>query len=163
MADDPARITFDFDKPPLGTLRVAGESSDARVSGSFTTNAARYEPGQFRNGIEAFAPPNVFILHNSGAAQGGNQKWVYLALSTVVPLGLRALQFDASSNAAGSSSDHPVIIAIELLAAGKTPESYEKLGEVSIPDGPPHERLGAPRRHTGRHQHAPPAVDLADT
>jgi hypothetical protein len=112
---DTFSITYDFKKAAQNAQVVAAAGPAKKRMVSFLgTNASPFEPGEFPNGVGNFGPNhNVFILHNSGAAVGINQRYAYVMISTQVPLVLSQLVLPFGSNATGSSPTNPVVLSVE--------------------------------------------------
>ena len=79
---DTFAITYDFNKAaPNVQIIASARPARKRMVCFLSTNASPHEPGEFGNGIESWGPNNnVFILHNSGAAQGDNQRYAYVMI-----------------------------------------------------------------------------------
>jgi len=110
----PVQVTFDFNQAKELAQNVGSATPLPNALATFTSNASTWEPGEFNNGVTSFGPNyNVFILHNSGTAQGANQRYAYVCLATQVPWILTTFSVNVSSNAAGHSPTNPVTVAIE--------------------------------------------------
>lgn len=111
----PIKLAFDFNKASNLSQNVGTTTYVHRTVATFTTNASQLEPGKFSNGINSFGSNNnVFILHNAGANMGANQRYVYLALATQVPIRLTKFAVNVGTNASTHSPTNPVVFAVEV-------------------------------------------------
>ncbi|KAH8883305.1 hypothetical protein GQ53DRAFT_811543 [Thozetella sp. PMI_491] len=125
-------VTYDFNRAANNALMVAvGGPAQKKLVSLLGTNALAYEPGEFSNGVTSFGSiGNVFIIHNSGSAQGANQRYPFAVVATQLPLVVKVVIANFTSNASGSSPTNPVSAAIE---ASFTPDfqNVSTLGSVS--------------------------------
>ncbi|KAK3934040.1 hypothetical protein QBC46DRAFT_348042 [Diplogelasinospora grovesii] len=64
--------------------------------------------------VQSFrAHHNVYALHNSGSAQGRNQRYILVMIATQLPLVLSQVSIPFSTNAAGSGPLNPVTMQVE--------------------------------------------------
>lgn len=109
-----SKINFDLNQTTELCQLVSFKKNTPNIASVLTSNASTWEPGEFNNGVTSFGPRNnVFILHNSGSAQGASQRYMYLGLATHIPLILSQIQVSVSSNAQGHSATSPVNIAVD--------------------------------------------------
>lgn len=107
-------ISVDLNKALEPSLNVASAAAVPGIYANLTTNALQWEPGEFSNGVNKWGSNNVFILHNSGSAQGANQRYAYLGIATTKPFNLKQVQLNIDTNAGGSSEQNPVSVAVEI-------------------------------------------------
>jgi hypothetical protein len=110
-------IMYDFNTATTGARTTTSAQQHPTINSIFTTNVARWKPGEFGPGN------HVFIIHSAGP--GPSQRFVFTAMTTPQPIVLSQLTVNV-----GSNGPAPATAAVESSSKSDFPRA-RKLGTVS--------------------------------